>query len=79
MSSIRKRNGRYQAQVRRRGYSPTSRTFTNLATANKWIKSVEVDLERGDFLPRVTMTVNELLLRYEAEEVPKQKGARHEF
>ena len=79
MSSIRKRNGRYQAQVRRRGYSPTSRTFTNLATANKWIKSVEVDLERGEFLPRVTMTVDELLLRYEAEEVPKQKGARHEF
>jgi integrase len=79
MASIRKRNGRYQAQVRRRGYSPASRTFTNLATANKWIKSVEVDLERGEFLPRVTMTVNELLLRYEAEEVPKQKGARHEF
>ena len=79
MSSIRKRNGRYQAQVRRRGYSPTSRTFTNLAAANKWIKSVEVDLERGEFLPRVTMTVNELLLRYEAEEVPKQKGAKHEY
>ena len=79
MASIRKRNGRYQAQVRRRGYSPTSRTFTNLAAANKWIKSVEVDMERNEFLPRVTLTVNELLLRYEAEEVPKQKGARHEY
>ena len=38
-----------------------------------------MDLERGEYLPRVTMTVNELLLRYEAEEVPKQKGARHEY
>jgi len=77
MASIRKRNGRYQAQVRRRGYSSASRTFTNLAAANKWIRSVEV--ERSEYLPRVTMTVNELLLRYEAEEVPKQKGARHEY
>ena len=79
MASIRKRNGRYQAQVRRRGYSSASRTFTNLAGANKWIRSMEVDLERSKYLPRVTMTVNELLLRYEAEKVPKQKGAWHEY
>ena len=71
MASIRKRNGRYQAQVRRRGYSPASQTFTSREATNKWIKSVEVDMERGEFLPRVTMTVNELLLRYEVEEVPK--------
>lgn len=79
MASIRKRNGRFQAQVRRRGYPPASRTFTSREAAKKWIKTVEVDMERGDFLPRVTMTVNELLLKYEAEEVPKQKGARHEY
>ena len=79
MASIRKRNGRYHAQVRRRGYPQATRSFTSREAANKWIKSVEVDLERGEYLPRVTMTVNELLLRYEAEEVPKQKGARHEY
>ena len=79
MASIRRRNGRYHAQVRRRGYPQATRSFTNLAAANKWVRTVEVDIERGEFLPRVTMTVNELLLRYESEEVPKQKGARHEF
>jgi len=79
MASIRKRNGRYHAQVRRRGYPQATRSFINLVAAKKWVKSVEVDMERNEFLPRVTMTVNELLLRYEAEEVPKQKGARHEF
>ena len=79
MASIRKRNGRYHAQVRRRGYPQATRSFTSREAANKWIKSVEVDLERGEYLPRVTMTVNEVLLRYEAEEVPKQKGARHEY
>ena len=79
MASIRRRNGRYHAQVRRRGYPQATRSFTNLVAANKWVRSVEVDQERGEFLPRVTMTVNELLLRYESEEVPKQKGARHEF
>ena len=55
MASIRKRNGRYQAQVRRRGYSPASRTYTNLTAANKWIRSVEVDLERSEYMPRVTL------------------------
>ena len=79
MASIRKRNGRYHAQVRRRGYPQATRSFTSREAANKWIKSVEVDLDRGEYLPRVAMTVNELLLRYEAEEVPKQKGARHEY
>ena len=79
MASIRKRNGRHHVQVRRRGYPQATRSFTSREAASKWIKSVEVDMERGEYLPRVTMTVNELLLRYEAEEVPKQKGARHEF
>ena len=79
MASIRKRNGRHHVQVRRRGYPQATRSFTSREAASKWIKNVEVDMERGEYLPRVTMTVNELLLQYEAEEVPKQKGARHEF
>ena len=79
MASIRKRNGRHHVQVRRRGYPQATRSFTSREAASKWIKNVEVDMERGQYLPRVTMTVNELLLQYEAEEVPKQKGARQEF
>ena len=68
MACIRKRNGRYQAQVRRRGYPATSQTFTSKEAAKKWVKAVEVDMERQQFTPRVNMTVSKLLTRYKAEE-----------
>ncbi len=74
MASIRKRQGRYQAQVRRRGYPPVSKTFTSITAAKKWVKATEVDMERRVFTSRVTMTVGELLTRYDVEEVPKLKG-----
>ncbi len=49
MATIRKRNGRYQAQVRRKGYCPVSKTFTSITSAKKWIKATESDMERRLF------------------------------
>ena len=57
MATIRKRNGRYQAQVRRKGYRPVSKTFTNITTAKKWIKAAESDMERRLFKPVSDITV----------------------
>ena len=76
MASIRKRNGRYQAQVRRQGYSGVSKTFSTRDTAKKWVKATETDMERGEFRPKVDMTVGELIKRFEREVAPKHKASR---
>jgi len=48
MSSIRKRRGKYQAQVRKDGQT-VSKTFTSKADAIKWSKEQEVLIEQGSF------------------------------
>ncbi len=75
MPTIRKRNGRYQAQVRRKGYPQATKTFTSKDAAKKWIKATETDMERGQFKPKVNMTVGELIKRFETEDIPNHKGS----
>ena len=48
MSSIRKRNGKYQVQVRKDG-KQVSKTFTNKSDAIKWSKEQEVSIEQGSY------------------------------
>ena len=47
MGSIRVREGRYQANVRRKGYAPVTATFTSREVAKRFIKSTEIAMERG--------------------------------
>jgi len=73
MASIRKRDGQYHAQVRRKGYTSVTKTFSTKSLATKWVKAVETDMERGEFKPRVDMTVGELVTRFENQVVPTHK------
>ena len=73
MAYIRIRNGRHEAQVRRKGHPPISKSFTSKTAAKTWIKAVETDMERGQFKPRVDMTVGELITRFENQVVPTHK------
>ena len=45
--NIRKRNGRYQVQIRRRGHENISKTFMQKSDAMKWGRSVEIQLDRS--------------------------------
>ena len=74
MANIRKRQGRWQAQVRRKGYSQVTKTFTSKEAAKRWIKAVETDMERGEFKPRLDMTVGQLIKLYQTDIIPKQKA-----
>ena len=51
MGSIRVREGRHQANVRRKGYAPVTKTFTSREVAKRWIKSTEIAIEKGGILP----------------------------
>lgn len=73
MASIRKRDGKYQAQVRKDGKS-VSKTFTNKADAMKWSKEQEVCIEQGSFSSKSkskSVTLSFLLAKWE-EEILKQ-------
>jgi integrase len=73
MSSITRRNGKHQAQVRRLGKS-ISRTFTRRSDAVAWARQTESDIERGAFLQQPPKTLDarlsEVLGRYGREVLP---------
>jgi len=81
MGYIRVRDGRYQANIRRKGYARVSATFTSHKVAKRFIKSTEIAMEQGDYAPRSSMTVGELMQKYEAEYLPtlKNGGDSHKW
>ncbi len=78
MATIRKRNGKWQAQVRRTGFAPRAQSFLSKSNAQLWARSVERELDQS-LIPQdprrlADMTVAELLFRYRAEVTPKKRG-----
>jgi hypothetical protein len=63
MATIRKRNSRYQVQVRRRGHPPQSRTFLNLPHDPKALQRI---------------TLEELVTRYRDTISPRKRSAEIE-
>ena len=81
MGSIRKRNGKYQAQVRRYDAQPVSRTFITKKDALVWIRGVETRIDAGDVhiaSPKM-VTLGDLLKRYAEEITSAKKGKPQEL
>ncbi|TGP82077.1 site-specific integrase [bacterium M00.F.Ca.ET.227.01.1.1] len=78
MASLRKRNDKWQAQVRRTGHTPISKTFINRADALRWIRQTEQELDRSalayDPSALQRMTVADLLRRYARDVTPGKRG-----
>ncbi|MBK1630646.1 hypothetical protein CKO31_07790 [Thiohalocapsa halophila] len=73
MPTIRKRGNRYHVQVRKKGQSPLTKSFSKKADALTWAKTVESEMERGVFLDTTQaqqQTVAEVLERYREEILP---------
>ena len=77
MASIRKRNGKYQARIHRRGVGFISKTFLTRSNALGWARQAEVNVERLALGPRCP-TLGELVDRYADEVSPRKKNARSE-
>jgi len=82
MASIRKRNDKWQAQVRRTGHSPRVKSFHNRADAQRWVRQTELELDRlalaYDPVRLERTTVADLLTRYRDEVTPHKRGAASE-
>lgn len=82
MATIRKRNGRFQAQVRVKGSDAVSRTFETKVEAQRWARSIEVAIDDGSRPKRTcqkqAVTFGEVLGRYQAEITPGKKWGGRE-
>lgn len=77
MASIRQRSGKWQARVTRKGYPSVERTFLTRQDAEKWSRSVELEIDRGQFIDRSQADKTlfaDLLRRYQVEVLPTKKG-----
>ncbi len=77
MATIRKRNGKYQVQVRRQGCKPISKSFLRLDDAKIWARLTEVEADQNGLPvdPKVLAktTVSAVLARYRDEVVAKKR------
>ena len=76
MGSIRKRNNKFQAQVRREGVSPVSKTFSKKKDAIVWVRGLEARIDAGEthVVAPKAITLGDLLKRYSEEITPLKKG-----
>lgn len=82
MATIRKRGSSWQVQVRRQGFPPLVRTFASHADATAWARDKERAIDRAELSPSQrdlkSITVHDLLHRYEREITAKKRGADRE-
>jgi len=76
MGSIRKRNDKFQAQVRREGVSPVSKTFSVKKDAIVWVRGLEARIDAGEthVVAPKAITLGDLLKKYSEEITPLKKG-----
>jgi hypothetical protein len=75
MAGIWQYRGKWKCQVRKEGFPSQSKTFESKAEAVSWGIEVEAKMNRGVFAgstSKQTMTVQEMLVRYLAEESTKK-------
>ena len=79
MPTIRRRNGKWQVQVRRQNLPALSKTFFLKSDAESWGRQQEVNLDKN-ILPtaKTNLTFGDLLRRYADEITVKKRGARFE-
>ena len=66
MATITKRNGRWQARVRRKGFPTQTKTFSQKGDAERWVRQTEIQIETHE-LPKaapVYPTFEQAVTRY---------------
>jgi integrase len=82
MATYRKRNNRWDVQIRRSGQQTLYRTFTHKKDAQYWATEAERDIERGVSVPQksdVSIMLKDLLHRYGNEISIHKKGVEQEL
>lgn len=81
MASLIKRNGRWTARIRKKGYPEITQTFATKALAQKWSQTVQSDPDKFLMTHSTTgsfETLGDLIRRYEIEVTPTKKSQKKE-
>ena len=79
MATIRKRKGKWQVQIRKKGYPNISKSFFEKSTASKYAKDVELQMERqtfDDMSEASRTTLRDVLNKYVEEGITELKSQR---
>jgi len=82
MASFRFHGNRWQARVRRAGYPVQTCSFLTKADAERWARSVEVQIDRGTYenpSNAQQVSLGDLIDRYVREVTPRMKGAKEDL
>ena len=80
MGSIRQRKGRYQVQVRRKGYPTRTKSFLTLKDAQRWERTQELEIDTlpPGHPPLCGEHVSDLVRQFETSVLPTLKGQKQE-
>ena len=81
MATIRKKNGKWHCQVRKKGHAPVTDTFVLKSDAVRWASMIESEIERGVFVDRSeaeSTTISDAFDRYSKEVSALKKGHSRE-
>jgi len=82
MAAIRQRDGKWQVRIRRKGFPEEAKSFATRADAERWARSVEIEMDRGSFVSRSeaeSTTLKEVIERYIEEVCPDKRGGTAEI
>ena len=78
MASFRQRNNKWQARIKWDGYPDQVKTFGARSDAERWARSVESEIDKGQFVDvseAQRTTLGDLIARYLLEVTPTMKGS----
>ena len=80
MATIRRRNKKYQVQIRKNAHQSISKTFNDLKAAKKWANHMEDRIELGEqfYQSESGLILKEIILRYLKEITPLKRGKDRE-
>jgi len=80
MGSIRQRKGRYQVQVRRKGYPTRTNSFLTLRDAQRWERTQELEIDTlpPGHPPLCGKHVSDLIGQFQTSVLPTLKGQKQE-
>lgn len=78
MAVVQQRGSKWQCRIRRKGFPDVAKSFTTKEDALKWSRTVERQMDLGEYNPLGLDTLSDLIDRYLKEVTPLKKGAKQE-
>ena len=82
MTAFRKRDGIWQARIRRKGYPPIYKSFPTKKDTERWALSIEAVLDNGRYMDTSLAektTFREIFERYMSDVTPNMRSVKRGF